>query len=313
MTMTTSPRTTDIAILGGGPAGLTAAIYAARTNHSTLLIERQQFGGQISGTQHVENYPGFAEPIGGEALSEAMRAQAAKFGTQFMSAEVRGLKLEDGKKVVETSEGPVIAKSLIVATGSRPRLLGVDGEQKFWGRGISTCATCDGAFFRNKEVLVIGGGDAAVEEGGYLTQHASKVTLIHRRDTLRATQILQERAKNNAKMAFHWNAVVTRYLGDKRLEGVEVQDVNTGAKSELRAPGVFLFIGHIPNTDFLKGIVDLDDHGMAIAERDTSTPIAGLYVAGDLRKGSYMQAVTAAAEGCMAAINANHYLAALKG
>lgn len=303
----------DVFILGGGPAGLTAAIYASRANLSTALAERQAYGGQIAGTEWVENYPGFAEGIGGLDLSDAMRAQAERFGTQFLVAEARSLRIEkDGTKVVGTSSGDIVCKALILATGSSPRKLDVEGEQKFWGRGVSTCATCDGAGYRGKEVIVIGGGDAAVEEGLFLTKFATKVTVVHRRDKLRATPIIQKRAFANEKMAFVWDSGVTRYLGDKKLEGVEIENLKTGQKSELKAPGVFLFIGHLPNTELIKGLVPLDDHGYALAQLNTKTDVPGLFVAGDLRAGSYMQAITASADGCMAAINAQHYIAALE-
>jgi thioredoxin reductase (NADPH) len=321
--MTKSTRHVDVLILGGGPAGLTAAIYASRANLDTLVVEKMVYGGQISGTEHVENYPGFAEPIAGWDLAEAMRAQAEKFETKFLTAEATSLVLnDDGTKTVGTSEGEIVAKAVVLATGSRPRKMDVEGEEEFWGRGISTCATCDGALFRNKEVIVLGGGDAAVEEGIFLTKFASKVTVIHRRDKLRATPIIQKRAFANEKMTFVWNSVVTRYLGgevenprtkkmDKKLVGVEIENVETGEKSEVLAPGVFLFIGHIPNTDIVKDLVELNDHGLIKAQLNTKTSVPGLYAAGDLRVGAYMQAVTAAADGCMAALNAQHYIAEL--
>jgi thioredoxin reductase (NADPH) len=307
-------RHTDIAILGGGPAGLTAAIYGARTNRKTLVIERMQFGGQLSGTDAVENFPGFKEEISGFDLSENMRAQAERFGTEFLFTEAKSIELRDDQKtkVIHTGEGEVHAKALIVATGSRPRKLDIPGEDKWWGKGISTCATCDGAFFKEKEVIVIGGGDAAVEEGSFLTNFASKVTIVHRRDELRATPILQKRAMNNPKIEFVWDTVATEYIGEDKLEGIKTKNVKTGEEGELHAPGVFIFIGHIPNTDIVKDLLPLNDHGLIKAKYNTKTDIPGLYAAGDLRTESYMQAVTAAADGCMAAINAEHYIAALE-
>lgn len=308
-----SPTRCDVVILGGGPAGLTAAIYASRANLLTLVVERMVWGGQISATEAVENFPGFKESITGWDLAENMRAQAERFGTRFMQAEARAIRANEasGTKTVELNDGEVEAKAVILATGSRPRMLGLEGEEKFFGRGISTCATCDGAFFRGKEVIVIGGGDAAVEEGTFLAGLASKVTIIHRRDKLRATPILQKRAFAKENIEFVWDSVVTRYLGEEKIAGVEVENVKTGEKREIRAPGVFIFIGHIPNTDIVKDLLPLDDHGLVKARHDTSTGVPGLYAAGDLRVGSYMQAVTAAADGCMAALNAQHYIAGL--
>jgi len=303
----------DVVILGGGPAGLTAAIYAARNNRRTLVVERAVYGGQLSGTEHVENFPGFSQPIGGYELSENMRAQAERFGTQFIQAEAKSLTLQDGTrtKVLHTSEGDISAPAFILASGSSPRLLDVPGEKKFWGRGISTCATCDGAFFRGKEVAVIGGGDSAVEEGSFLTNFASKVHIIHRRDKLRATPLLQKRAFDNPKISFIWDTTVDEYLGDAKVSGLRLRNLKTGAASELAVPGVFIFIGHIPNTKLVEGILDLDDEGNVKAQPNTRTNVPGIYAAGDLRVGAYRQAVTAAADGCMAAINAEHYLAAL--
>lgn len=306
-------RHTDIVILGGGPAGLTAAIYAARNNRKTLVIERQTYGGQLSGTEAVENFPGFREAVSGWDLSENMRAQAERFGTEFLYDEATSIELRDNgrTKVITTLSEEIHAPVLILATGSRPRLLGAPGEEKYWGRGISTCATCDGAFFRGKDVVVIGGGDAAVEEGTFLTNFVNKVTLVHRRDQLRATPILQKRALENPKMEFAWDSVVEEYIGDEKLQGVRVRNVKTNEVRDIHAPGVFIFIGHIPNTDLVKDILELDEHGMVKAQPTTRTNVPGVYAVGDLRVGAYRQAVTAAADGCMAAINANHYLADL--
>lgn len=302
-------ETRDLVIVGAGPAGLTAALYAARAAIDTVLIEREMPGGQAATTEQIENYPGFPGGISGSELSIKMAEQVKEFGCEIVYSDVENIEREENAFRIKHLNGEIIAKSVIVATGAKPIMLGIKGEQEFHGRGVSYCATCDGAFFRDKKVAVIGGGNAAVEEAIFLTKFASKVYLIHRRDKLRAAKIAQKKAFDNPKIEFVWNSVLEEIKGSQTVEKVIIKNVKTGESSELSVDGVFVFIGTQANSDLLKGLVDLDERGYVIAGEDTVTKVPGLYVAGDLRKKPMKQVVTAAADGAVAAMQAERYLA----
>lgn len=300
----------DVLILGSGPAGLTAAIYTARANLSPLLIDGSQPGGQLTITTDVENYPGFPTGIMGPQLILDMRAQAERFGTKFRHGHVSEVDLEsqpfritvDGEETLET-------KTLIICTGASANLLGLPSESRLMGHGVSTCATCDGFFFRGKEIAVIGGGDSAVEEATFLTKFASKVTLIHRRDALRASKIVQDRAMNNEKIAFQWNSTLEEVLGDEVVTGVRVRNLQTNQTEDIALSGVFVAIGHTPNTSLFKGEIDMDETGYIQTQPNRSTTnIPGVFAAGDVQDSTYRQAITAAGSGCMAALDAERYL-----
>ncbi|MCL0062842.1 thioredoxin-disulfide reductase [Peptococcaceae bacterium] len=302
-------ETRDLVIVGAGPAGLTAGLYAARAAIDTVLIEREMPGGQAATTEQIENYPGFPGGISGSELSIKMAEQVKEFGCEIVYSDVENIEREENAFRIKHLNGEIIAKSVIVATGAKPIMLGIKGEQEFHGRGVSYCATCDGAFFRDKKVAVIGGGNAAVEEAIFLTKFASKVYLIHRRDKLRAAKIAQKKAFDNPKIEFVWNSVLEEIKGNQTVEKVIIKNVKTGESSELSVDGVFVFIGTQANSDLLKGLVDLDERGYVIAGEDTVTKVPGLYVAGDLRKKPMKQVVTAAADGAVAAMQAERYLA----
>lgn len=302
-------ETRDLVIVGAGPAGLTAALYAVRAAIDTVLIERGMPGGQAATTEQIENYPGFPGGISGSELSIKMAEQVKEFGCEIVYSDVENIEREENAFRIKHLNGEIIAKSVIVATGAKPIMLGIKGEQEFHGRGVSYCATCDGAFFRDKKVAVIGGGNAAVEEAIFLTKFASKVYLIHRRDKLRAAKIAQKKAFDNPKIEFVWNSVLEEIKGSQTVEKVIIKNVKTGESSELSVDGVFVFIGTQANSDLLKGLVDLDERGYVIAGEDTVTKVPGLYVAGDLRKKPMKQVVTAAADGAVAAMQAERYLA----
>jgi len=302
-------ETRDLVIVGAGPAGLTAGLYAARAAIDTVLIERGMPGGQAATTEQIENYPGFPGGISGSELSIKMAEQVKEFGCEIVYSDVENIEREENAFRIKHLNGEIIAKSVIVATGAKPIMLGIKGEQEFHGRGVSYCATCDGAFFRDKKVAVIGGGNAAVEEAIFLTKFASKVYLIHRRDKLRAAKIAQKKAFDNPKIEFVWNSVLEEIKGSQTVEKVIIKNVKTGESSELSVDGVFVFIGTQANSDLLKGLVDLDERGYVIAGEDTVTKVPGLYVAGDLRKKPMKQVVTAAADGAVAAMQAERYLA----
>ena len=302
----------DVLILGSGPAGLTAAVYSARANLSPLLIDGSQPGGQLTLTTDVENFPGFPKGIMGPQLIQDMRAQAERFGTQFRQGHVTKVDLDtqplritvDGEETIET-------KTLIISTGASANLLGLPSESRLMGHGVSTCATCDGFFFREKEIAVVGGGDSAVEEATFLTKFASKVTLIHRRDKLRASKIMQDRAMNNEKITFQWNSTLEEVLGDEVVTGVRLRNIQTNQTEELALSGVFIAIGHTPNTSLFKGKIDMDDGGYIRTQPHRSTTnIPGVFAAGDVQDSHYRQAITAAGSGCMAAIDAERYLEA---
>jgi len=301
--------TRDVVIIGSGPAGLTAAIYASRANLSPLVIEGLQAGGQLTTTTEVENYPGFSHAIMGPELMKEMRAQAERFGTTFLQGDVTSVGLKEKPfRIVIEGEQPVEARTLIIATGASAIRLGLNNESRLMGHGVSTCATCDGYFFRGKELVVVGGGDSAMEESIFLTKFATRVHVIHRRDKLRASKIMQDRAMKNEKISFVWNSMVEDILGDSVVTGVRLKNVVTGKTSELPCSGVFMAIGHKPNTDLFKGHIEMDAKGYIQATNGTATNVPGVYAAGDVQDSKYRQAVTAAGSGCMAAMDAERYL-----
>lgn len=300
--------TVDLIIVGGGPAGLAAGIYGARADLKTVLLERGMPGGMAASTEFIENYPGFPEGIGGPELAMAMDAQARRFGLKVMSVNVESIRRSDEHWLVETDEGIMAARAVILATGAQPSKLGVPGEGKFHGRGVSYCATCDGAFFRDKTVAVIGGGDAAVEEGLFLTKFTTKVYLVHRRDRLRATKILQQRALENPKIEFCWNSVVDEILGQDTITGVRLKDVKTGDHHLLDVEGVFVYVGFKPASGLVKDLVELDQAGYVITNENMMTSQPGLFVVGDVRSKILRQVVTAVADGAIAAVAVEKYL-----
>lgn len=303
----------DVVVIGGGPAGLTAAIYTGRGSLSTMVLEKGLPGGQIAQTHEVENYPGFPEVISGSELSQRMVKQAEKFGARIIMEEVTGLRMnaeeEDGYRfIVAGYDADYHAKAVIIATGANPRRLGVTGEDEFYGRGVSTCATCDGFFYRGKHVIVVGGGDAAVEEGMFLTKFADKVTVIHRRDELRANQEAQQRAFANEKMHWIWDTVVEEVLGDNTVTGVRARNVKTGEESTVAADGVFIYIGHIPNTGYLRDVVALRESGYVDVRDEILTDVAGVFAAGDVSDEVYRQLSTSVGAGTRAAMAAERWL-----
>lgn len=307
----------DIVIVGGGPAGLTAGLYAARDAMKTLLLERMVSGGQVATTEWVENYPGFPDGISGVELSQRMEDQARRFGLQVLQGEVQALRvLADQPASFElvTSEGTQYASAVILAMGADWNRLGVAGEEEFRGRGVSYCATCDGPFFRDQEVVVVGGGDTAVEEGTYLTKMASKVTLIHRRDRLRASPIVQQRAFSNPKMEFVWNSVVEAIEGGPQgVRGVRIRELTSGRRWEKPCSGVFIFVGMVPNTGFLKGLVEMDQRGYILTDDEMRTSVPGVFACGDARRKLLRQVVTACGDGATAARAAARYVEELRG
>ncbi len=301
----------DVVIIGGGPAGLTAGIYAGRGQLNTIILEKGLPGGQIAQTEEVENYPGFPEIIAGPELSERMVKQAEKFGAKILMEEVLGVEsASEGGFIVNGYDADYQTKVVIIATGANPRRLGVPGEDEFYGRGVSTCATCDGFFYRGKHVIVVGGGDAAVEEGMFLTKFADKVTVIHRRAELRANKEAQKRAFANPKMHWVWDTVVEEVLGeDGQVSGVRSRNVQTNEESIIKADGVFIYVGHIPNTDYLKGLVKLNDHGYVEVQDEIFTSVTGIFAAGDVADEVYRQLSTSVGAGTRAAMAAERYLA----
>jgi thioredoxin reductase (NADPH) len=311
----------DVVIVGSGPAGLTAAVYSARANLRPLVVEGEpsstsdQPGGQLMLTTEVENYPGFVDGILGPDLMARFRGQAERFGAEFLGRKVRrvdlttrpfGLWTEDP----DAPEPDVLARAVVIATGAQSLMLQVPGEELLLGHGVSTCATCDGFFFRDHDIVVVGGGDSALEEATFLTRFARSVTIVHRRKELRASKIMQDRAFANDKVAFRWNAVVTEVLGDTKVSGVRVRDVVSGEQDELAVTGLFVAIGHVPNTAPFAGALEMDDAGYIVTRDGTATSVPGVFACGDVQDHVYRQAVTAAGSGCMAALDAERWLEA---
>ena len=315
MSDTTIP-THDVIIIGSGPAGYTAAVYAARAGLAPLVLAGSiTAGGALMNTTEVENFPGFTDGIMGPELMENMQKQAERFGAIIEWDDATELDLDGPVKTVRTGNGDTYtARAIILATGSAYRELGLDDEKRLSGRGVSWCATCDGFFFRDQHIVVVGGGDSAVEEATFLTRFASKVTLVHRRDSLRASKIMAERAANDPKIEFAWNSEVVGIHGENKVEGLRLRDTITGDEREIDATGLFVAIGHDPRTELVKGQVDLDDEGYIRVEgRSTRTNLAGVFACGDAVDHTYRQAITAAGSGCAAALDAQHYLADLVG
>ena len=304
----------DVIIIGGGPAGYTAALYTARANMKPLVIEGFQWGGQLMITSDVENYPGYPEGVMGPEMMQEFRNQAERFDVQFLTEDVTRVEFSDKKHQIFVGDNCYESLTTIIATGASARQLGLETETALQGKGVSYCAVCDAAFFRDKEVIVVGGGDSAMEEATFLTKFASKVSLIHRRDKFRASQIMTERAMSNDKLEFVLNSVVSEVLGSEegRLTGVRIQNIQTNESSTLSADGLFVAIGHDPNTSLFKDILDMDENGYILTQgKTTETNIQGVFAAGDVQDHIYRQAVTAAASGCMAALDAERYLTAL--
>ncbi len=302
-------RVRDIVILGGGPTGLTAAIYTARANLRPLVIEGSQAGGQLMQTTLVENYPGLPEGILGPELMQAMRAQAERAGAEFLSEDAAGVDFSRRPFVVLTqSDQEVTARAVIVATGASAKMLGLPSEERFLGRGVSTCATCDGFFFRGRDVTVVGGGDTALEEVLYLANLARSVTVVHRRNELRASKVMQERALQHPKVQFIWNSEVVEILGNDKVTGVRLRHTTTGEVTERNTDGVFIAIGHKPNVDIFRGALDMDHEGYILVKERRMSSVEGVFVAGDVHDHVYRQAVTAAGFGAMAAIDAARWL-----
>jgi len=299
----------EVIIIGGGPAGLSAGLYTSRARRSSLLIERGFFGGQIADAELVENYPGFPEGISGFELSQLIHQQATKHELKTLLAEVTGIELQGEQKVVKTTKGNFTAKAVIIASGSERLKLGIPGEEQFIGKGVSYCATCDATFFRELPVAVVGGGDAAITETLHLTKFATKVTLIHRRDQLRATRILWERTFAEPKVEFRWNTIVEEIEGEDTVKRLRLRQVITGEKSALDVAGIFISIGFKPNTNYLKGILPLDTGGCIVTNEKMETKIPGIFAAGDIRCDSGRQAITAAGDGATAAIHAEKFIA----
>jgi thioredoxin reductase (NADPH) len=301
----------DVIIIGSGPAGYTAAIYAARANLSVLMFQGYQVGGQLMLTSDVENYPGFEEGILGPEMMEKFEAQARRFGTGVIPEDVISVDFSKRPFKVTTDSGDYLARAIIIATGASAKWLGLPSEQRLQGRGVSACATCDGFFFKKKDVAVVGGGDTAMEEATFLTRYANHVTVIHRRDTLRASKIMQDRAFKNPKISFIWDTDVIEVLGEEEVTGLRLRDVKTGEENILPVQGFFLAIGHKPNTDLFKGVLNMDKAGYIVPAEYTMTNIPGVFAAGDVTDHRYRQAVTAAGDGCRAAIDAERWLESL--
>jgi thioredoxin reductase (NADPH) len=299
----------DVIILGAGPAGLSAAIYAARANHSPLLITGQDIGGQVATTNLVENYPGFTEGITGPELARVMQEQAERFGAAVEYDSVTAVDLSKRPFRLTGERSEYRSRALIIATGASPTKLGVPGERELIGRGVSYCATCDGYFFQGKEIVVVGGGDSALEEGLFLTKFASRVTVIHRRDTLRAGAILQKRARENSKVNFVWNSIVTEILGDTKVEGVRVRDLSADEERVIPTNGVFVYIGHQPNTQLFKNQLQMDEHGYLVTDKWMRTNVQGVFAAGEVTDPHFRQVITSAGMGAAAAMQAEKYLA----
>jgi len=307
--MSNPEKQCDVVIIGGGPAGLSAGIYTSRARLSSVLLERGVVGGQIVNAELVENYPGFPDGISGFDLTESMHQQATKFGLETVTAEVTGIEIKGEQKLVKTPQDSFVAKAVIIAGGSERQKLGVPGEAEYTGKGVSYCATCDGAFFSDRAIAVVGGGNAAITEALELTKFASKITVIHRRNQLRATQILQERAFAEPKIEFLWDAVVEEIVGDTFVSQIKTRNTTTGQESVLDVTGVFVSIGFKPNTDYLKGILSLDATGAIVTNERMEAGVPGIFAAGDIRSNSIRQVISAAGDGATAAVYAEKYIA----
>ncbi|HEX5037952.1 MAG TPA: thioredoxin-disulfide reductase [bacterium] len=298
----------NVIIIGSGPAGLTAAIYTSRADLTPLMIEGYQAGGQLMLTTDVENFPGYPEGVLGPDMMADLRKQAERFGTRYLTKDVTKVDFSKRPFTVEVGEEKYQAKSVIISTGASAKLIGLPNEKRLMGKGVTTCATCDGAFFRNMDVAIVGGGDSAMEEANFLTRFASKVTVVHRREELRASKIMQDRAKANPKIAFLWNSTVEDVLGEKEVEGLKIKNVKTGETSVLKVAGLFVAIGHEPNTKLFKGLIDMDENGYLKTRDGMKTNVEGVFACGDVQDHVYRQAITAAGSGCMAAIDCERWL-----
>ena len=304
----TNTKNYEVIIIGGGPAGLTAGIYASRARLRTLLVESALLGGQMTTTEMVENYPGFPQGVTGDELSRVMEEQAKKFGMEIVTQEIIKVSIEEDMKVIQTHESTYRCEALIICTGTEYRKLGVPGEKEFAGKGVSYCATCDGAFFQDNKIVVVGGGDSALTEALFLTKFVKELTIIHRRDALRGTKIYQERAFANPKIKFLWNSIVQEIKGDMIVHSIVVKNVKTGEIKEFETDGAFLFVGLAPRTQFLKGIVQMDGGGYILTNEDCETIEKGIFAAGDCRKKILRQITTAVGDGATAAFAAQKYL-----
>ena len=302
----------DVIIIGSGPAGFTAGIYTSRAKLKTLIITGSLPGGQLMTTSEVENYPGFPNGIFGPELMMNMRQQAERFGTTVVDDEVLKVDFKNSPFLISTHSESYEGRAILLCTGASPRKLGIDGEQEFGGRGVSYCATCDGPFFKGEKIAVIGGGDTAIEEATFLTKFGKSVKIIHRREFLRASKILQEKAFENSKIQFIWNNVVTKISGNKKIERIDINDLTTGKSQNLVVGGLFVAIGHEPNTSIFKDQLELDDKGYVVLKENTRTSVEGVFAAGDVHDYRYRQAVTAAGFGCMAALDLEKWLSEKK-
>ena len=298
----------DVIVIGGGPAGLTAALYAARASAAPLVLIGEAVGGQAATTHEIENYPGFPQGVGGPALAQQMQSHAERFGAQFLFETATEVDFDTYPFIVRTRGTEYTARAVIITTGSSPRKLGVPGEESLTGNGVSYCATCDGYFFKDKHVVVVGGGNSALDESMFLTRLVSRITIVHRRDQLRADAVLQERAFADPKIEFVWDSVVEEILGDEEANGVRIRNVKTGEVSTLDTEGVFIYIGHIPNTQLFEGKLELDELGYIVSDRRQHTSVPGVYAAGDVQDPIFRQIVTAAGTGSAAAIEAIRFL-----
>jgi len=298
----------EVIIIGGGPAGLTAGLYTSRSRFNTLLIEIGLLGGQMTTTEVIENYPGFPQGINGDELSRLMEEQAKRFGLEVVSQEVVEVKLEGERKLVKTNESTYLCEALIICTGTEYRKLGIPGEKEFTGKGVSYCATCDGAFFKDSQIVVVGGGDSALTEALFLTKFAKELTIIHRRDALRGTKIYQERVLSNPKIKMLWNSVVQKIKGDSIVRSIVIKNVKTGEINEFNTEGVFLFVGVSPRTQFLKNLITSDEAGYIVTDENCETSIKGIFAAGDCRKKLLRQIATAVGDGAIAAFATEKYL-----
>lgn len=301
-------KITDVIIIGGGPGGYTAALYSARANLKTVVIEKLSAGGQMATTSQVDNYPGFEEGVNGFELGEKMRQGAERFGVETLFAEVESVDLNTELKVIHTSEGDYFARTVILATGANPREMGLEEEQKLKGRGVAYCATCDGMFYRNKTVVVVGGGNTAVADALFLSKICNKVYLVHRRDQLRASKSYMSALKQSLNIEFIWNAKVKEILHDKKVTGIVAEDIESGDAIKVACDGVFVAIGRIPNTDLFKGQIELDDGGYIVADETTRTNLPGVFAVGDVRTKPLRQIVTATADGAVASKFAEEYI-----